>query len=85
MNELYFTAMDIAEETRQIIESSYETVTNNMTENELKAYHLGVRNTIGAMKAAMTTEGENELILNIEHMEVPTEFDFDDLETYIIG
>ena len=83
MSELLFIAMNIADETRHILEMYEKDITDGMNDNEIKAYYLGINNTIAAMKAGMNTENENELIINMECMEMPTEFCLDDLETYL--
>ena len=83
MSELLFIAMNIADETRHILEMHERDITDGMNDNEIKAYYLGINNTIAAMQAAMNTENDNELIVNMDSMEMPTEFDFDDLETYL--
>lgn len=81
MNELYFIAMDIEAETIHLVNS--KTFTDGMTESEFKAYCMGIQNTISALRTVMETENENELILNVKDIEVPTEFFFDELETYL--
>ena len=49
MNELYFLGMDIVEETNTLVNTTTMTCTNGMTENELRAYTMGIKNTISAL------------------------------------
>ena len=79
MNSLYFIGMDIAEETKSIVSSAESKITNGMKESELKAYRLGVANTISVLKAILEPSIENEFVLNINGIETPTEFDNDEL------
>ena len=81
MRELYFIGMDIVEETKRIVDSASTLSTDGMEDNELKAYRLGVENTLSVLKAILRVDDNNECVLNIDGMEIPTEFVFDDLET----
>ena len=84
MNELIFIAMDIAAEARHLIDLNIESITDGMTENELKAYYLGMLNVFEAIKIVTHTEKENELVLHMSDIEIPTEFDYNDLESYLM-
>jgi hypothetical protein len=80
MNELYFIGMDIVEEVKSMVEATMLTCTYGMTENELKAYKLGVQNVLSALD---TTIYDNELtVVNINGMEMPTELSVDELEEF---
>jgi hypothetical protein len=81
MNELYFLGMDIAEETKTLVDFITITCTNGMTESELKVYKLGITNTISALKSVIGKEN-NILVINIEGLEIPTEFSMDEIEEY---
>jgi hypothetical protein len=81
MNELYFLGMDIAKETKSIIDSTAVVCTNGMTESELKAYTLGITNTISALKAVIGHE-DDMAVINIEGIEIPTELSLDELANY---
>lgn len=80
MNEVYFLGMDIVEEVKNIIKLSTVLCTDGMTENELKAYQMGVENTLSALDAAIR---ENDIpVVDMSGMEIPTELSVDELENY---
>ena len=83
MDELFFVGMDIAEETKSIVNSTASLCTKGMTESELEAYNLGIKNTLSALKGVVYVDAANEFVLNINGLEIPTEFTIDDLETYL--
>ena len=84
MNELYFIGMDIMEETKMLVDLSASICTDGMTENELKAYNLGVKNTLSALKETLESRN-NEFIVNIPGIEIQEEFDITDLEHYLLN
>ena len=80
MNELYFIGMDIIEEVKSMVDATILACTYGMTENELKAYKLGVQNVLSALDTAIY---DNELtVVNINGMEMPTELSVDELEEF---
>ena len=80
MNELYFLGMDIVEEVKSMVDATTLACTYGMTENELKAYKLGVKNVLSALDA---TVYDSELpVININGMEMPTELSVDELEEF---
>lgn len=83
MNELYFLGMDIVEETKTLVDFTTATCTNGMTENELKAYKMGIDNTVSALKAVL--QSDDMAVVNIEGFEVPTELSVDEVEEYYIS
>lgn len=82
MNELFFIGTDILEETKRLSEFATITCTDGMTENELNAYKLGVKNTLEALKAVLYVDNANECVVNINGMEIPTELTIEDLQEY---
>ena len=84
MRELYFIGIDIVEETKLIVDTTNTLTTGGMEDNEIKAYNLGVANTLSALRAILHVDDNHECVLNIDGMEIPTEFVFDDLETYLL-
>lgn len=80
MNELYFLGMDIVEETKALADFSTITCTNGMTDNELRAYKLGVTNTISALKSIL--QNDDMAVVNIDGLEVATELTVDEVEEY---
>lgn len=81
MHELYFLGMDIVEETRHISKFSEIICTDGMTESELKAYQMGIENTLSALKSVIATES-NIVAVNINDFDIPTELTFDELQEY---
>ena len=84
MHELYFVGMDIVEETRTLVDFTTITCTNGMTENELNAYKLGIKNTLAALKGVLNVDSSNECAVNINGMDIPTELTIDELETLFV-
>lgn len=81
MNELYFLGMDIVEETRHISKFSEIICTDGMTESELKAYQMGIENTLSALKSVIATDG-GMAVINIDGLDTPTELTVDELQEY---
>lgn len=80
MDELYFIGMDIVEETKALVDFTTITCTEGMTDNEIKAYDFGVKNTISALKAILT---DNEMmVINIPGLDIQTELSIDEVEEY---
>lgn len=83
MNELYFLGMDIVEETKNFLKLSQLLCTDGMTENELKAYNMGVENAMSALSSMIE---ESDLpVLNINGLEIQTELSIDDIEEYYLN
>jgi hypothetical protein len=81
MNELYFLGMYIVEETRHINKFSEIICTDGMTESELKAYQIGIDNTLSALKSVIATDG-GMAVVNIDGLDNPTELTIDELQEY---
>ena len=79
MDELFFIGMDVVEETKNLVNTTLAACTNGMTESELQAYNMGIKNTLSALKGIMSVDTSNEFVINIDGLETPTEFDSDDL------
>ena len=84
MNELYFVGMDIIEETKTLVDFTTSICTDGMTESELKAYKMGVANTLSALEATLDAE-RGVFVVNINGMEMQEEFDIADLEHYLLS
>ena len=74
LRDILLTGMDIPNETRKLL--SRFTVTDGMTESELKAYKMGVENTIRAMQALINLD---QIVFHLEGNDCIEEFDLDDL------
>lgn len=81
MHELYFLGMDIIEETRAISKFNTILCTDGMSENELKAYELGIENALSVLKTVLERDGEM-IVVDIEGLDVPTELAVDELQEY---
>lgn len=74
LRDILLTGMDIPNETRKLL--SKFTVTDGMTESELKAYKMGVENTIRAMQALINLD---QIVFHLEGNDCIEEFNLDDL------
>lgn len=83
MEELYFIGMDILEETKTLVNETIEECTKGMTENELRAYNLGVENTLRALFANTCTEHEGEFVINVNNLETDFYISIDELKDYL--
>lgn len=81
MNELYFLGMDIVEETKTLVNFSSILSTDGMTDSELKAYKMGIENTLSALQG-MLQNNDDMAVINIDGLEIPTEISADELEEY---
>ena len=75
LRDLLFTGMDVVNETRKLL--SRFTVTDGMTESELKAYEMGMENTLRAAQALL--EQDPHIVFHVSGYDVMEEFDLDDL------
>ena len=80
MNELYFLGMDIVEEVKSMAEATMLMCTYGMTEEELKAYKLGVKNVLSALD--VTVYDSDLPVININGMSVPTELSIEEVEDF---
>ena len=75
LRDLLFTGMDVPNETRKLLAKF--TVTEGMTESELKAYEMGVENTLRAARALLEID---QLVFHISGYDIMEEFDLDELK-----
>lgn len=73
LRDVLLTGMDIPNETRKVL--SKFTVTNGMTEGELKAYEMGIENTLRATRALLNLD---QLVFHLEGHDCIEEFDLDE-------
>ena len=74
LRDLLFTGMDVINETRKLLAKF--TVTDGMTEGELKAYEMGIENTLRATKALLEID---QLVFHVAGYDIIEEFDLDEL------
>lgn len=74
LRDLLFTGMDVPNETRKVLAKF--TVTEGMTKSELKAYEMGVENTLRAARALLEID---QLVFHISGYDIMEEFDIDEL------
>lgn len=79
LRDLLFTGMDVINETRKLL-AKY-TITNGMTEGELKAYEMGVENALSAAKALLELD---QPVFHAAGYDVIEELDLDDLIEFAI-
>jgi hypothetical protein len=77
MNELYFLGTDIVVEVKDLMKFMAITATDGMTDNELRAYQLGIDDTIAALKSVL--DGDGLPVINIRNLEVPTELSVEEV------
>jgi len=65
------TSMDIARELQKILDKFKGNITNGMSENEKKAYDLGVENSVEGLKQILESES---FIFDLD-TEIPKEYD----------
>ena len=75
LKELLFTGMDIVKETKHLLGRTE--LSRNMTDEELKAYKIGVNNTLRAVKVIL--DSDEHVVVNVKNQDVPTEIDLDEL------
>ena len=75
ISDLLFTGMNIVDEARKLLEG-FE-ATNGMTDSELKAYNMGIKNALNAVKVLV--EQDNHIVFHLEDNCIIEEFDLDDL------
>ena len=78
MDELFFVCEDVVEETKNIVNKATPDCTRGMTDSELQAYNLGIKNTLSVLKSVVYTDCINEFTLHISGFGTPTEFTNDD-------
>jgi hypothetical protein len=74
LRDLLFTGMDVPNEARKVLAKF--TVTDGMTESELKAYKMGVENALRATRALLEID---QLVFHVAGYDVIEEFDLDEL------
>lgn len=80
MNELYVLGIDIIEETNNLMRLTDAACTEGMTESELMAYKMGVKNVMSVLAAVIE---ENDMpVVNISGLEIATEFTIEELQEY---
>lgn len=80
MDELYFTGMDIVTELDDTMEkllSQTEIMDDLDSTLRFEAYRYGVNATLNVLKQML--ENEERLVVHVPGLEVPEEFDFDDV------
>ena len=83
MNELYFLGVDIIEETKNLMRLTDVICTEGMSESELAAYKMGVKN---VMSVLATVIEENDIpVVNISGLDIATELTIDELQEYYLN
>lgn len=77
--ELLLLGMDIPKTVEKFVNERESEITNGMTESELKAYRMGVLNTINSLSIWVNND---MLTVHIKDLEIPTELDFEEIERY---
>ena len=75
LRDLLFTGMDVVNETRKLLKM--ERIPNDMTENEIMAYQMGIDNALGIVDTLF--ESDEHLVVHVKGYNVLEEFDLDEL------
>lgn len=76
LSELIFTGMDVPSEAQKLM-NQMPSCTDGMTDSELKAYEMGIKNALWAVKTVL--EIDECVVFHDPELSVMTEFDLDDL------
>jgi hypothetical protein len=80
MDELFFTGMDILEQTRKLVETATDGVCKGLTDSEREAYLGGVANTLSALQCMLEVDCDGEPIVHISGIESLEEMSIEELE-----
>ena len=78
MNELLFSAMDVPNEVKKILDDKSDDICKGMTEQERKAYDFGVETVLGLVRDML--EMDEEPAVHIKGLNEMQEMDIGELE-----
>jgi hypothetical protein len=81
-NAIMFIGMNIPEEIQNLLNEQEVNITNGMTHSEIKAYKLGIRNTLSTLTSLVNTFDEHVVIHTI-NTKYHCELDIKDLNEMI--
>ena len=76
LQDIFFTGMNVPEEAQKLM-NQMPSCTDGMTDSELKAYEMGIKNALWAVKTVL--ELDEHIVFHDSELSVMTEFDLDDL------
>ncbi len=82
MNEILFMGINISKEAQKLIDEKESTITNGMNDNELKAYKLGVNNTLSALTSLIDSFDEH-IVFYTNNEDYACEMDLKDLKKMV--
>ena len=80
LQDIFFTGMNVPEEAQKLM-NQMPSCTEGMTDSELKAYEMGVKNALWAVKTVL--ELDESIVFHNPELSVMTEFDLDDLIEFV--
>lgn len=80
MDEIIFCGIDIPAKVEEISARLANRLVHDMTDNELRAYKLGVMNTISILRGIV--DGDCDVFVHIPDLEYEKEFMFDELKRF---
>lgn len=80
MDELFFTGVDILEQTRKLVESATDNVCKGLTDAEKEIYLGGVTNTLSALQCMLEVDCDGEPLVYIPGIEGFVEMSLEELE-----
>lgn len=78
ITEPMFLGMRIEKEVEKLVNSKEKIITNGMSESELKAYRLGIKNTLSAIDTIINSEDDYTAVVQIRWLDKPEEFTTED-------
>ena len=79
MHDVMFVGMNIENEVKKLVNSKEKIITNGMNESELRAYRLGIKNTISAIDTVFNSEDDYTAVVQVKWLDKPEEFTFEDI------
>ena len=80
MDELFFTGVDILEQTRKLVEGATDSVCKGLTDVEKEIYLGGVSNTLSALQCMLEVDCDGEPLVYIPGIEGFVEMSLEELE-----
>ena len=82
MDDIMFVGMNIPKEVEKLIKGKESIITTGMNDSELKAYQLGITNTISALSSSLNAL-DSDVVVHVQDVDFITELDYHDLKKLI--
>jgi hypothetical protein len=81
-NELLFIGMNLPEEIEKFLNEQESIITSGMTENEIRAYKLGIKNALLGLKSLVDSSDEH-IVIHVNDEKYACELDIDNLKKMV--